>query len=231
MRHAIAQTNLQLYAQMMELGFGEDALVLANRAYLFAARATADVLRGSGKPFACHLVGTASAVAGERMGAPVIAASLLHALYQDRIRWTGAGDLGQRRSSLRERFGAEVESLVHAYHEFETARLDVIPDAELSERRTVVVMRLADELDDLVDGAVAMHGRPGEDESVRGSASFRRAQKAMQAPTLLRVARTVGATHLHAHLEHWLGRTADGRWPDGLRSGEYSSFSIAGGGA
>jgi hypothetical protein len=231
MRHAIAQTNLQLYGQMIELGYGDEALELANRAYLFAERATAGILRGSGKPFACHLAGTASAVAAEGLAAPVIAASLLHALYQDRIRFPGAATAEQRRAGIRDRFGAEVESLVHAYHAFETARLDDIDDDSLVAQRTVVVMRLADELDDLVDDAIAMHGKPGDGESVGGSAASRRAQKAGHGPTLLRVARLVGTTHLPGHLEHWLDRTARVRWPEGLRSGEYSSFEVSEAGA
>lgn len=228
MRTALAQTNLQLYGQMIELGFAEDELALVHRAYLFGARATADLLRGSGKPFACHLAGTASAVAGERLGAPAIAASLLHALYQDRVRWPDATTRERRRAALRDGFGAEVESLVHEYHGFETERLDAIDDASLVKRRTVVVMRLADELDDLVDDAIAMHGRPGDDESVPGSAAFRRARKAGQAPTLLRVARAVEAPWIRGQLEHWLARTARAHWPAGLRSGEYSSFSVSG---
>lgn len=228
MRHEIAQTNLQLYAQMIELGFGDEALALANRAYLFAARATADLLRGSGKPFACHLAGTASAVVREGLGAPAIAGALLHALYQERVRIPGAMSVERRRDCVRERFGVEVESLVYEYHQFETTRLDAYPDAWLVEHRTVVVIRLADELDDLLDGAVAMHGNPGDDESVSGSAACRRAQKASQAPTLLRVARVVGAFHLMRHLGHWLERTVRDRWPDALRSGEFSSFSASG---
>jgi hypothetical protein len=230
MPEAIAQTNLQLYTQMIGLGFGDDALVLANRAYLFAAWATAGVLRGSGKPFACHLAGTASAVASERVDAPVIAASLLHAMYQDRIPFPGATSLEQRRACLRERFGTEVESLVHEYHGFESARLETLSDSELADRRTVVLMRLADELDDLLDHAVSMHGKPGEDESVIGSAAFRRAQKRQQAPTLLHIARMLGASHMLGHLEHWLAETARAQWPGALRSGQYSSFAVEGAG-
>jgi hypothetical protein len=88
-------------------------------------------------------------------------------------------------------------------------------------------MRLADELDDLLDDAIAMHGKPGDGESVGGSAASRRARKADQGPILLRVARLVGTTHFLGHLEHWLDRTARVRWPEGLRSGEYSSFAVS----
>ena len=230
MHMVTAQTNLQLYAQMMELGYGVDALDLANRAYLFAARATAGILRGSGKPFACHLAGTASAVAGERLDATAIAASLLHAMYQDRIPVPGADSAAKRRSRLLDGFGAGVESLVHEYHAFESAGLEGLPAAEVSGRRTIVIMRLADELDDLVDHGVSMHGKPGEGETVAGSAACRHAQKRRQAPELIRIARTLGASHLLAHLEHWLAQVEQARWPDALRSGEYSSYSVVGAG-
>lgn len=218
------QTNLQLYELLIRLGHDEAALDLANRAYLLAARLTSGVLRGSGKPFACHVVGTAAIVAEAGQDGPCIAASLLHAVYQDRVPFPG-GRVGERRREyLRERFGSVVEALVHEYHGFECARLDELDDEQLRRRRTVVMMRLADEIDDLLDHGVAMHGRPGDGESVGGGAASRRAQKARLAPAFLRAARVVEAPTIERLLVHWLARTADTSWPESLRTGEYSSF-------
>ncbi|MGY6587780.1 MAG: HD domain-containing protein [Wenzhouxiangella sp.] len=221
----VAQTNLQLYAQLLQAGFSDDALEAVNRAYLFAARNTAKVLRGSGKPFACHLVGTASLLAEAGQGWEVITAALLHAMYQNRVPFPGADNLDQRRHYLRQQFGDAVESLVHDYHHFEVVRLDQFSDEQLREKRTVVMMRLADEMEDLLDHGVAMHGQPGDDETVGGSAASRRAQKANLATDLLRAARIIDATSLERHLEYWLAETASPRWPECLRSGEYSSFN------
>ncbi len=224
MTPSIAQTNLQLLAQLIELGFDADALALANRAYFFAARVTCDTLRGSGKPFACHLVGSASVVAAAGEDAACVAASLLHAVYQDRVPFPGGRSFDARREYVRERFGQRVETLVHDYHRFEVVRLDCQSDEDLRRQRTVVAMRLADEIDDLVDLGIAMHGLPGDDAGVPGCAANRRAKKAQLAPDLLRAARAIDAPALESLLLHWLERTAVAPWPECLRSGEYSSF-------
>jgi len=221
----VPQTNLQLYAQLMRLGFDEAELALVNRAYLFAARQTSSVLRGSGKPFACHLVGTAALIAEAGEGCVPVTASLLHAIYQDRVPFPGNRPLPGRREYVGAHFGGDVETLVHEYHEFECARLDAYTDEQLRQRRTVVMIRLADEIEDLLDGGVAMHGKPDDDATVGGSAASRRAQKARLAPEFLRAARVVEAPTLHRHLEVWLDRTATATWPASLRSGAYSSFS------
>jgi len=53
---AIAQTNLQLYTQLMAAGFSAADLQQVHAAYSFAAKQCAPLFRGSGKPFSCHLV-------------------------------------------------------------------------------------------------------------------------------------------------------------------------------
>ncbi len=220
----IAQTNLQLYAQLLQAGFADNMLETVNRAYLFAARNTANVLRGSGKPFACHLVGTASLLVEAGQGGEVITAALLHAMYQNRVPFPGAENLDQRRQYLQQQFGDAIESLVHEYHHFELVRLDQFSDEQLRQKRTVVMMRLADELEDLLDHGVAMHGQQGDSETVGGSAASRRAQKAHLASDFLRAARVLEAKSLECRLEYWLEQTAKPIWPEKLKTGQYSSF-------
>lgn len=226
MNHAVAQTNLQLYAQMLEAGYPESALELVNRAYLFVAQQTCGVIRGSGKPFVCHLVGTASLLVCEQQPPSLLAASLLHATYQNRVPFPGGRDLEARREYIRDCFGEEVESIVHDYHDFEVARLDAFSDQQLLERRPAVLMRLADELEDLLDHGLAMHGRPGDTEAVGGSAASRRLQKLALADQYLRAARVADARHLLAELQHWLKQTREAAWPASLRTGQYSSFEV-----
>lgn len=225
-RAFIPQTNLQLYRQMLDANYDESALDLANRAYLFAARQTCEVLRGSGKPFACHLVGTAGILVEEEQSPSCIGAALLHAMYQDRVPFPGDRNREQRRDYIRQHFGEGVEYLVHDYHNFEVVRLDELSDQQLRERCTVVMMRLADELEDLLDHGVAMHGKPGDDEYAGGSAASRRAQKAELAPEFLRAAKAINASRIEIRLKHWLKETANPDWPDCLRTGEYSSFGV-----
>jgi hypothetical protein len=225
MEFSTAQTNLQLYRQMMQSGADEAELSLANRAYLLASRLTAGVLRGSGKPFACHLVGTASVVVECGLRGPCVAAALLHAVYQDRVPFPGERSLDQRREYLRMHFGPDVEHLVHAYHLLEDASLEDFSDEQLRERRTVVVLRLADEIDELVDDGTCMHGRPGDDASIPGSAARRLARAARLVPEWLRISRVIAAPSLQRHFENWRERTIHQEWPASLRTGEYSSYA------
>lgn len=223
----IAQTNLQLFRQMMEAGRGLDDLVLANRAYLLAAGLTGGVLRGSGKPFACHLVGTASVVVACGMSGPCIAAALLHAAYQSRVPFPGMAALEHRREYLRRHFGEEVEGLVYSYHQFAGAEIERFTDARLRECRTVVVLRLADEIDDLIDDGLCMHGRPEDDVSVAGGAAARCEHAVHRVPEFVRISQVIGAPALEKYFTRWQERRVLAEWPAQLRTGAYSSFAPA----
>lgn len=221
-----AQTNLQLYAQMKDLNFQEEALILVHEAYLFAARLACGVLRGSGKPFVCHLVGTASILAAAGEDEACIAAGLLHAIYQDRVAFPGNRYGAERRDYVREKFGLAVETLVYQYHLFELLELASFGDEQLRESQTVVKIRLADELEDMLDSGIAMHGKLGDDASVRGSAESRRVQKAVLADQLLRAARIVGNSMMIEALQYWLQQSLQQPWPATLRTNAYSSFQV-----
>jgi hypothetical protein len=227
MDYPIAQTNLQLFRQMMDTGRGLDDLMVANRAYLFAAGLTGGVLRGSGKPFACHLVGTASVVVACGMGGSCIAAALLHAAYQNRVPFPGTTALEHRREYLRRHFGEDTESLVYSYHQFESAEIERFTDTRLLECRTVVVLRLADEIDDLIDDGLCIHGQPGDDASVMGGAAARCERAARRVPEFVRISRVIGAPVLERHFTRWQERCVLADWPAKLRTGAYSSFTPA----
>jgi hypothetical protein len=152
-----AQTNLALYKQLHASGYAPQELTWVRDCYEFATSLFAGHLRASGKPFLSHLVGTASTVAA--MGAPPVAvgASLLHAAYSQ-------GDFGiarrrHRRERVRAAIGEPAEALVWRYQERpwtppEIRRLRS-EHARLSETdRWVVLMRMANELDDNLDLAM-----------------------------------------------------------------------------
>src|SRR5690606_22858008 len=110
----VAQTPPQLYCQLADSGLGGAALAHIRDACLLAVRRSEGLLRGSGKPFSCHLVGVASLVAEAAPDDEVlIIAALLHALYQERV--SGADALEGQRNTMREAWGADVEALLHAY--------------------------------------------------------------------------------------------------------------------
>lgn len=225
MSRPIGQTNLQLYKQMIRAGFSDMDLLLTQKAYLLTAALTGSMLRGSGKPFVCHLVGTASVVVECGMQRAFITAALLHAVYQQRIPFPGAETLFQRREYIHQQFGAEVEELLHGYHQLESISLHSLSDQQLQERRGLIILRLADEIDDLADNGPYLHGKPGDSFSVPGSAAARRLRADQQIPQLLHIASVLDASPLIDHLENLQSKASDIEWPDSLRTGEYSSFS------
>jgi (p)ppGpp synthase/HD superfamily hydrolase len=157
MTSGYAQTNLQLHAQLLELGYS-----ISDQEYLATShRLAADLFtgqyRGSGKPFLAHLVGTASILARAKAPANVLAAGLLHAAYDQGD--FGLGLLGRhadKRAELQRVLGRETEEYVQRYFELRWTD-DVI--ASLPARtailspldQRVVVMRLANELEDYLD--------------------------------------------------------------------------------
>lgn len=227
MMEPLAQTNLQLYRQMLSRGHDHAAVTDVHRAYLFVARQTSGMLRGSGKPFVCHLVGSASALCACGQPGYVLSAALLHSMYQNRVPFGNGLDLDTRRRLLRERFGTDSEELVYATHVFEW---DDLAQAVASPRkldRTVALMRLCDALEDMLDEAMVLHGQPGETAEVWGTAAWRVEKWSGMEPTLVEAARTLGEDDLAVELERWMKANRNPSLPPSVKSGEYSSYDVA----
>ena len=222
----LAQTNLQLYRQMLARGYDDEGLLAVHNAYLFASRQTAGMLRGSGKPFICHLVGSASALCESRQPAYCLSAGLLHAMYQNRVPFGRNLPVEARRQILRERFGDRCEALVYGYHTFEWARHEehLRPGSELG--RTVVLMHLADALEDMLDEAMVMHGKPGETEAVWGTGAWRVKKWSALEPELVAAARRIGEEVLAKQISVWMEANRKPSFPASLKTGEYSSFNV-----
>jgi (p)ppGpp synthase/HD superfamily hydrolase len=157
MGQVYAQTNLQLYRQLRHQGYSDEDLALIQRAYDLGVVLFTSSFRGSGKPLLAHLVGTASILASINEPARVVTAGLLHAAYALGDFGSGRKDLtGAKRERLRKVVGADVEELVAQYTRF-TWNKHTIPRilsgvATLErEARDVLVIRLANELEDHLD--------------------------------------------------------------------------------
>jgi len=156
----IAQTNLQLYCQLLDQRWEDRALGLVAGAYELALRLFAVRVRPNRKPFICHLVATASVTAAECDRAEVTAASLLHAAYT--LGDWGDGKHGatpQRRAVVERAAGPATERLVTSYTAMAWgygATAGVLTRAaDLDDdERTVVLMRLANEVDEWADGGL-----------------------------------------------------------------------------
>jgi len=149
---AFALTYPQLMNQAIAAGVDAPALVRLRSAHELAERLADGVYRPHGEPFLCHLVRTASIVLAERQPVALVETALLHATYSLRRR---------SRGWLRKAVGGDVESLVFAYDQLpwnSAARLERhsegFPSYDETTRR-VLLVRLANELEDHLDRAAA----------------------------------------------------------------------------
>ena len=106
---SIAQTNLQLYNQMLVQGRSIEELARAKSAYDLACLIYSAHYQADGKPFVAHTVGVASILCHLGLPSEVIAFGLVHNIY-------GNGDFGDgrqhrstpaRRRRVREAVGPE----------------------------------------------------------------------------------------------------------------------------
>jgi hypothetical protein len=151
----LPQTNLQLYRAMIDAGASHEALAQVRAAYDLARQLFAGCYRPSHKPFVCHLVGTAGALALWGQRPEMIAAGLLHSAYLFRDFGDGAqGAGGMKRRIVRHRVGAEVDRLVATYTEQNwKASLATFAAATRNGAcdRDVMLLKLADLCDDCCD--------------------------------------------------------------------------------
>jgi hypothetical protein len=225
-----SQTNLELYSQAITLGWSREQCRELADAYLFALRQVFPLARGSGKPFISHLVGTASLVM--ESGSPFhwVIGALLHALYQRRIPFQGGLTPQERRPLLADRFGTEVDDLVHRYTAFESEQLGRLmrdDGGEQTDQSDVLTIRLADELEDISGHSLALHGNSGAaDTGLPGSYPWRRDAKTAEAPALLALSSRLGLEGMHRSLRHWLDFASTPEFLADMRTGWLSSESL-----
>jgi hypothetical protein len=221
----VAQTAPQLYCQLARMGMPDSDLARIRAACLLGARVTAGLLRGSGKPFACHLVGVASLVAECLPGdADAIVAALLHAMYQERVPF--GTDSDTRRQRLLGAAGERVETLVARYEDASPLCSTMErPDTRDPLSRIVRVMQLADELEDAVDGGPWWHGSPEDGPEDPGSAEHR-ARRFLSYGPCYALAPELGAPSLLLRWQVIRDSWVDGHWPVAFRSGKRTSFSV-----
>jgi len=224
-----AQTNLELYAQVIARGSDQSQRRLLARAYHHALHQVFPLARGSGKPFITHLVGTASLVLQSGCPDEWVVAAILHAVYQRRVPYLGGLAPESRRPVITEALGPGVDDLIYRYTEFENQNLSVMTAAEVKDNSDVVTLRLADELEDLCGHALALHGgAPAEEPAVRGSFEWRRAAKVGEAESLIRTAQLLGLNGIERGISFWMDFSSV---PDEMldfRTGWFSSVDLAG---
>jgi (p)ppGpp synthase/HD superfamily hydrolase len=214
---SVAQTNITLYKQLHAAGWDMAQLAKLRDCYEFATTLFAGHCRASGKPFLAHLVGTASILAAIGADHATVAAGLLHAAYEQ-------GDFGlTRRREKRARvcrvIGDAAEALVWRYQELGWHHSTVVRLhdglAKLTTTdRTIVLMRLANELDDNLDLEMR-HCHPARDEHRQNRATFVALAQALHQPAL---ANAFTAAYREAN---------DGTWATSLSLNRMSSYQLA----
>lgn len=224
-----AQTNLEFNIQLIESNHYDKAdIECINKAYYFCLNKVSNIYRGSGKPFLAHLVGTASILASQKAELSVVVASLMHALYQTRVPFPEASSFNERRDVVSGLFGPDVESLVFYYTEYENSTYDQL---KLQVEKNpyffkVLLMRLADELEDLTYYSIFMHGKSGDSINEKGSFLWRKASKTEEVVKILDLLSNLGMDEYSYAFKYWVDTDNYPDFPETIKSGYYSSFVI-----
>ena len=222
---AYAQTNIQLYNQLLLAGWCEADLRLIHAGYLLAASLFTGHFRPNQKVFLAHLVGTASILAVHGAEAETTAAGLLHSAYSH-------GEFGDCSRGIAERKRERVKSVLGPACEALIARYSS-PDCDLSKlatrfaegerlsaaERTVAFIKLADVLEDHCD--LGMGYSPNKRlPATSGSATA-------WCEIVTKLATGLGHATLASELRAALDQAADIRIPDFLCGSRDGSYLIA----
>lgn len=161
-----ALTYPQLMSQAFAQGWDEASLTRLRSGCEFAERAFTGLYRGQGVPFICHLVRSASIVLAERQPVPLVLATLLHAVYMlntfDQRRFRQPAEAHHQ--YLRDAVGADVERLIQSYDRLPWYAASALEshlrqlEGYSQSMRQVLLMRLANELEDYLDLAMVYRG-------------------------------------------------------------------------
>ena len=163
---AYAQTNIQLYNQLLRAGWCEADLRLIHAGYQLAASLFTGHVRPNHKVFLAHLVGTASILAVHGAEAETTAAGLLHSAYSHGEFGDGSRGITKRkRERILSAVGPACESLIARYSSSDSdlsALATRFAEGEplSSAEHTVAFIKLADVLEDHCDQG--MHYSPNK---------------------------------------------------------------------
>ena len=152
----VAQTNIQLYNQLLRLNYSHGDLGDLRATYDQMRELFSGLFRPSGKTFIAHLIGTASILADCLVDVDILKAGLMHAAY-------AGGDFGDgkkgvsdfKREQLVKTIGSRAEEIVHAYSllQWPPEQVNDFQSREFSDpaNRDATLVRLANELEEYVD--------------------------------------------------------------------------------
>lgn len=217
-----AQTNIQLFNQLRRAQYSEADLGYICNVYQFAVQIFASRFRGSGKPFLSHLVGTASILTSINAPIDVITAGLLHAAYiYGEYGTEERGMTNAKREQVRQAVGVETEELIADYTALKWNKTTILTicdrlDTFDSKERQVLLIRLANELEDHLDHGVLYCGNAEQRrEYIRSSLYLS-----------VEMAHKLGFPTLAAALECNFRDTCSVEIPAAIRTSRSSSFLL-----
>jgi (p)ppGpp synthase/HD superfamily hydrolase len=219
-----AQTNLQLYGQLLAAGRPEPELRLVRDAYELALRLFAGHFRGNSKPFLAHLVGVASILAEHGHAIETAAAGLLHSVYS--FGEFGAGTRGvstRKRREVRRAVGTAVEDLVAQYTtaDWSLAALGALRDAPPTlppTQREVIYIKVADVLEDHLDQGL---------QYIPAKKLISDTDNQVWTAALLELAREVGAVEIATELQTLSEESLERHVPEYLVNARSGSIVVA----
>jgi (p)ppGpp synthase/HD superfamily hydrolase len=220
--YSYAQTNIQLFRQLRSQGYPPDEIAAVCCSYELALQLCTSLYRPSGKTFIAHLVGTASILGSLRVPINLVAAGLLHSAYTHGDFGGGPGvvTLGNR-EEVKSIAGAETEEYVARYADlgWNLENIQVV-HAKLYELdrvdRDVVLIRLANELEDLLDRGLVYCSL----------AEHRTRHRQIAGQLIVDTAKKLGFPGLRAELETLLDQSAFDEVPVELRQRSRQAFLL-----
>ena len=223
---AYAQTNIQLYNQLINSGYSEDEMGLVANGYNLAIRLFASVFRANGKPFINHLVGTGSILVSMKSSAELVTAGLLHAVYEvDMVENLEKGtevlqkSLAIKKSIVTNKTGSVVENIITRYQFFEWNEQSIQkiinnPTSLTDLQRQIVLLRLANELEEHLDFGM-LYCKKSDYEG-----------KKIRPELVIELAKCSGYSSLENQLRDAFRKTDTTIIPDILRRDDTTSFFI-----
>ncbi len=152
-----AETPTRLYRQLIDQGYDDAFVGRVRDAHELAADLHSARFRPSGRPFICHVLGTASILATARAEPDVVLCGLLHGLYDQGDFGDGTrGITESKRAAVRQAMGRDVEARLAAFCSLEWTGDDWESKRSLASEldapgRDALLVRLANELEELID--------------------------------------------------------------------------------
>ena len=216
-------TYPQLMNQALRKGLGPDELVRLRKAYETAAQLMDGLYRPQHVPFICHLVRTASILLEEGASFDVVLVGLLHAAYtngcfEDQKHGKATPE---HRAELSRKVGENVEGLVFDYEQCQWYQRECVREhlerleSYDARKRGLLLIRLANELEDYLDLGMAYRGAFPYREKI-----------AAYGDEAAEVAKRLGHPGLAHELKALFDLQLNSQLPETVMTNERSSFQL-----